>query len=296
VDNETLAAAVRRRFNEDILQTLVNPIISGIYAGNSEKLEYKSSMKKLYQFEQEFGSFTKGFLSSKKKGETRKVVTFKYGLQHLISVLTENLIDNIVNAEVKKIETSSSQISITTKCEKYCCSKVVISTPAYVTSMLIHPLNKSLSARIARIKYPSLLSVQLAFDKKFVKSHLDAFGLLIPKQAGKVTLGIINYSSVFENNSTLHKYNLFVGVNEPVTETYVSYLIEKAIQELKEIYDIEGTPLFLNHKLWDKAIPQFNVGHYDLMERVDQFENENPNISIIGNWRTGVAIGDCIHY
>lgn len=296
VDNETLAAAVRRRFNDDVLQTLVNPIISGIYAGDAEALEYKSSMKKLYQFEQEFGSFTKGFLKSKKNGATRKIVTFKKGLQQLITALTALLKNELISSEVIKIQPSQHEVAVSTSSHTYTGTQVILSSPAYSAGELIKSLDNDLGTKLTNIQYPTLLSAQLAFDKKDVHSHLDAFGLLIPKQAGKVTLGIINYSSVFELESNHHKYNLFIDVKEAATESYIINLLQQATSELKEIYKIEGAPIFKNHKVWSKAIPQFNVGHADLMEAVDQFEIAHPQISFIGNWRTGVAVGDCIHY
>ena len=296
IEKETLASAVRRRFNDDILQTLVNPIISGIYAGDPEKLEYKSSMKKLFQFEKDYGSFTKGFLKTKKKGESRKVVTFKNGLQQLTIVLSEQLKDSFDFQEIIKIENSGNLVKVSSTSQAFTGKKLVICTPAYVTGELIQNMDSSLGNNIAQIEYPSLLSVQLVFDKNQVKSHLDAFGLLIPKQTGKITLGIINHSSVFDANQSFHKYNLFVGVKEEITEDYISELVSTAENELKDIYQITGEVLFRNHKIWRKAIPQFNVGHDQLMSDIDSFEKCNPNISILGNWRTGVAIGDCIHF
>ena len=119
---------------------------------------------------------------------------------------------------------------------------------------------------------------------------------MIPKQAKKATLGIINYSSVFTNNSSHHQYNLFVSVNDGFTENkYIDKLINKATEELKDIYQIEGEASYFNHKVWHKSIPQFNVGHSSLMKNIDDFERNHTSIKIIGNWRTGVAIVDCIH-
>lgn len=293
-EGETLAAAVRRRFSDEILQTLVNPIISGIYAGDAEKLEYKSSMKKLYQFEQEFGSFTKGFLQSKKKGETRKVVTFKNGLQQLTDALAKNLENDTLHEAVSHISIEKNEVQVMTSAHHFIGKEVIMATPAFVTGELLKPLHEKLASNISAITYPSLLSIQLAFDKNKVKSHLDAFGLLIPKQANKVTLGIINYSSVFAHHPEHHQYNLFVAVKEKITEGYIERLIALAQSELKDIYQIDGDASYLHHKVWHKAIPQFNVGHADLMEEVNAFERNNPSIKIIGNWRTGVAIGDCI--
>lgn len=294
IANETLADAVRRRFSDEILQNLVNPVISGIYAGDTEKLEYKSSLKKLYQFEQEMGSFTKGFLKSKKSGEKREVVTFKNGLQQLTERIAKKLEEIILYEGVNKIEYKKNHIVVFTEDKTYITKKIIISTPAYVTGELLSSLDQSLATKISNIHCPPLLSLQLAYDKAKVKSHLDAFGLLIPKQAKKTTLGIINYSSVFNSNDKHYQYNLFIAVKEQITEDYISKLISQATQELSEIYQIDGGATYCNHKIWNKAIPQFNVGHSELMEEVDAFENIHPKIKIIGNWRTGVAIGDCI--
>ncbi len=295
VKNETLADAIRRRFNNEILQKLVNPIVSGIYAGDAEKLEYKTALKSLPKFEAENGSFTKGFMQTKKNGVSRKIVTFKKGLDQLTSAIQAKLANDIVQDEVISIHYEDHLINIKTKENNYLAKKIILSTPAYITRDILSSIDQDLSHEISKIKYPSLLSMQISYPKSQVKKHLDAFGLLIPKEAGKVTLGIINYSSVFEPKSTSHKYNLFIGLPSNASAETIATLSDQAENELREIYKIEGNATFKNIKVWDKAIPQFNIGHAALMNRIDIFEIKHPNIKIIGNWRTGVAIGDCIH-
>ncbi len=297
IPNETLANAIRRRFNDEILQKLVNPIISGIYAGDTETLEYKTSMKRLFEFEQEYGSFTKGFLKSSKKNGKRKVISFQKGIQQLTDTLAQKL-NHILYEEVLSVSRNNELISVKTTNKTLQTKKIIFATPSYITARIINSIDNQIAKELEKIKYPSLLSLQFSYLKKDVPSHLDAFGILFPKQSKKSILGIINYNSVFKThpNSEYYQYNIFLPITSNPSDEEVSKRIEEAVNDLKSLYKINSKPIYQSHKVWNKAIPQYEVGHEAILNKIATFEKENPSIQFIGNWKTGVAIGDCVHY
>lgn len=297
IPNETLADAIRRRFNDEILQKLVNPIISGIYAGNTEALEYKTSMKRLYDFEQEYGSFTKGFLKSSKKTGKRIVISFQKGIQQLTDALAQKL-NHILYEEVLSVSRNNEVVTVKTTNKTLETKKIIFATPSYITARLINSIDNQIAKELEKIKYPSLLSLQFSFLKKDVPEHLDAFGILFPKQSKKSILGIINYNSVFKThpNSEYYQYNVFLPITANPSEEEVSKRTAEAENDLKNLYNITAEPVYQSYKVWNKAIPQYEVGHGALLEKIATFEKENPSLKLIGNWKTGVAIGDCVHF
>ena len=55
--NKSVASLSRRGIGESFLDYAVNPFISGIYAGDPEKLITKYALPKIYNLEQQYGSF-----------------------------------------------------------------------------------------------------------------------------------------------------------------------------------------------------------------------------------------------
>jgi oxygen-dependent protoporphyrinogen oxidase len=290
-NEETLASAIERRLGKEVLQKMINPVVSGIYAGDTSKLEYKSALKKLYSFEKEFGSFTKGFFSSRKKGVKREVSTFSDGLVSLIQGIGNKLDTVFFGDVVCGVSRLNEFHMVETELRNFECKKLIITAPAYVTSKWIE--DEELSQKIEAIHYPTLSSFQFVFNKLDVKSPLHSFGVLFPKEEGKSCLGVINYSSIFPSNSNSDHMIFTIFSNKK--DISQPDLKSEVLKELQALYQIKGLPVLEKIKVWDKAIPQFEVGYSDLMEELNQYCADRPGLEITGNWRTGVALGDCVY-
>lgn len=290
IPNETLADVIKRRFNSEILSNLVEPVITGIYAGSPEKLEYKSSMKRMYGMEQEYGSFTKGFLASRKAGSKREIVSFKKGLQQLTDALRDKL-ENIQYEAVEFISLPNDKVMVKTSEQNYNSNGLTLAVPAYVAAELLHPIDSGIAQKIDQVEYPSLLGWQVTFKTTSITKRIPSFGILFPSKSKKVIKGIINYSEIFGTNDDCRHFTVFAAAN---TEN-----IEKVEQQVKEefssVYEVVDEPTESIFSFYEKAIPQFNVGHGELMKTIDSWEKIYPQIKILGNWRTGVAIGDCVN-
>lgn len=291
ISNESLAEVIRRRFSQEILCHLVEPVITGIYAGNPEKLEYKSSMKRMYEMEQAYGSFTKGFFKSRKSGNKRKIVSFKGGLQQLTNAIS-NKLAKIIYDEVATIELKEGQVQIITNSgNTFIANNITLAVPAFDCAKLLHKIDPYLSEKINQIEYPSLLGWQVTFKTESVKNRIPSFGILFPSISHKKIKGIINYSEIFSNNEEFRHYTVFSSFSPESMEESQS----RVEREFREVYQIADPPIESNFTVYSSAIPQFNIGHGELMNLIDDWQKKHPQIEILGNWRTGVAIGDCIN-
>lgn len=290
IPNETLADAIRRRFNDEILAHLVEPIITGIYAGDPEKLEYRSSMKRMYALEQEYGSFTKGFLASRKTGNKREIISFKQGLQQLTDALRDRL-EHVKYEAVQFISLPNDQAMVKTTQKSYTASRLTLAVPAYVAAELLRPIDATISQKIDQVVYPSLLGWQVSFKTESIKHRIPSFGILFPSISNKVIKGIINYSEIFGTNDACRHYTVFAAANATNREQ----VERQAEEEFRSVYGVTDAPVSSIFTFYEKAIPQFNTGHSDLMKTLDDWQQNCPQIEILGNWRTGVAIGDCVN-
>ncbi len=287
---ESLADAVRRRFNDQILAHLVEPVITGIYAGSPEKLEYATSMKRLYAMEQEYGSFTKGFLASRKAGNKREIISFKGGLQALTKALKEKL-QHVKFETVNSLEIAENDVNVTTEKATYKANNCSLAVPAHVAAKLLTPIDGTLARQIGEVHYPSLLGWQVTFETSAITQRIPSFGILFPSVSGKTIKGVIHYSEIFGTQDTYQHFTVFAAANA----NNRAQVEQQVREEFKQLYGVSAEPIESIFTFYEKAIPQFNVGHGKLLHAIEEWEKRHLRLTLLGNWRTGVAIGDCVN-
>lgn len=301
-EDESIADFIRRRLNTDILNRMINPLVTGVYAGNPEKLNLRSTFKKLYAMEQEHGSLVKAVFNRDKHAHKREAMTFTGGLITLINALEESLKDNIkLNAEVQNVAPSAKGFEVSFKeqqnTEKATAKEVISTLPSNVLPNLLPFLKPTLKEDIEAIEHAPMLLLYLGYPKQSVGQALDGFGYLIPQQENQPYLGGIWTSAIFPEVAP-EGYSLFTLFVGGVNNKRVVSSPEKAINKAKKAFEkhmkINGEASFQSHYLVERAIPQFNLGYHKLMEELDVVEKQHQGLVISGNWRTGVAIGDCV--
>ncbi|MFH2031069.1 MAG: protoporphyrinogen oxidase, partial [Bacteroidota bacterium] len=162
----------------------------------------------------------------------------------------------------------------------------------------IKSIDSKLSAHLAEIFYPKVMVMFLGFNKSSIGQKLDGFGYLIPTKENKIFLGAIWSSTIFKNRSEDDKasFTIFIGgakSSNPLSENNDT-IIREVISEFKNTMRISEEPLMVKTKLWDKAIPQYNLGYIEHEKYFEQFELNNPGFYLSGNYRGGISVGDCV--
>lgn len=302
LEDESIADFIRRRLNGDILNRMINPLVTGVYAGDPEKLSLRSTFKKLYAMEQDYGSLVKAMFNRDKNAHKREALSFEGGLNTLIEGLTNNLDGKIkTGAMITKVKPVEAGFEVSFEKEgetETVLAKELISTlPTTTTSTVFDFMDADLRNELNQIEYAPMLLLYLGYPKENVGQELNGFGYLNAQQENQPYLGGIWTSAIFpevakEGNEL---FTLFVGgVNNKAVATNKEEAIEKAKKAFEKHMKIKGGSSFQSHYLYERAIPQFNLGHYKVMDKVDDVEKLYPGLHISGNWRTGVAIGDCV--
>lgn len=308
---ETVAQFVRRRLGREFLDYTINPFVAGVYAGDPEKLGVRSAFPRLYALEEKYGGLIvgtiKGARERKKRAEkskvTAKLFSFKDGMGTLPKAIANYLGDSVIlNAKVKSVKKDSNGFRIEFekdgKVEHITSNIVVISTPAYVASQLIKELSAELSEALNKIYYPPVTEVVFGYKREIVGVEPDGFGFLVPEKENRRILGTLWSSTIFPNRAPEDYVELttFVGGTRQPELALKSddELIKIVSDELKDIMKVSGEPEFVWISRWERAIPQYNVGHLKIMALLDEFEKENQGLYFCANYRGGIAVGDCV--
>lgn len=308
---QSIAEFVKRRLGQEFLDYAINPFVAGVYAGRPEELSVKSAFPKLYRLEEVYGGLIKGLIKGskerKKRAETSKqsakMFSFRNGMQEFPKAIARKLHDSIcLNAEVKNIKAEGKGYSlayIKNQEQMRFDADVVISTvPSYTASSLFRGMDETLAEHLDSIYYPPVMVLYLGYRIIDIGRKLDGFGFLIPEKEKKLFLGAIWSSVIFPERADKEHaaFTLFIGgARSPeLFDMDRERLIKEVINEFQEIMYITEPPIFKASKMWEKAIPQYNIGYIEHERYFEEFEKRHPGIFLGGNYRGGISVGDCI--
>jgi len=304
----SVAEFTSRRLGEEVLDYAMNPFMTGVYAGDINRLSAKWALPKLWKLEQKYGSLIKGsfqkMLENRKEGKRfkTKIISFKHGMAQLPKHLSYLMKDDInLNCKVLSIDYEQGKWNIVTDNEDSSDTydKMIIAVPAYALKSLPFPGNIALLLdTLNNIEYAPIASVTFGFEKNQVSHKLDGFGVLVPSKENMSILGSLFVSSMFDGKAPKGNVTLttYIGgaLNSELVEKENSELYDIAYNDLQKLLGIKGQPVFQKVFKWKKGIAQYNIGYDAFIECIDEFEQEFPNIKLISSYRDGIGISSCI--
>lgn len=320
---ETIRQFVTRHLGAEVFQKMIDPFVSGIYAGDPNTLSMSAALKKVFALEQL--GLTPGIvegalvrLQQRKREEPPldsdlpawkggALGSFRDGLATLPRAIAKDLGESRVRLGwsltsldqredgryVATYDTPDGPVSVVAR-------TVALTCPARATANILATVAPR-AAALERIRYPCVWSVTLAYPKDEFASPLRGFGNLIPRSMGVRTLGTIWSSCLFPGRAPEGMELLLnyiggaqdVGIKDMTQEEVVAQVdadIKKIL--LRDGCDI--APVVVGVRKWDRAIPQYEVGYWDIMKEVDEDVSKLPGLYLGGNHMSGVAFGDCV--
>lgn len=304
---ETIAEFVVRRFGREILDYAVNPFLAGTYAARPEDLSAHAAFKLLYELESEFGSVIGGIFRKKKekrkeKSHSGKMFSFAGGLYEVVASLRDALsAETLTQAQAVSLQPRGSQTSVRYlhrgEMQEAHASAVVIATEAHAASTLIEAQSPELAVRLKEIQHSPVAQVFLSYEKSSVQLP-SGFGFLVPERENKKILGAVFNHFIFPQRYRHAVCTVFIGGSrqpELVLRSEAE-LIALAQEELRLILRIDAKPVAARIVKWDRAIPQYRIGHNEILSSVSRFEAGAKTVFFTGNWRGGISIPDTVKH
>ena len=299
---ESIYGFVKRRFGHACAKYFADPMVSGIYGGNSEYLNAACAFPKVYEYEQTSGSVIKGMMASKKKaGGSLKAElrTFKGGMGTLIKALADACAESVrLNEPVREIIHAAPYFLVVTDQDKYSADELYIATPAFAAAALLRYFDGDLIRALSAVEYAPIAVVGLLFEKTAFTNIPDGFGYLIPSSEQKRVLGVLTESNIFEGRAAESQVMLRVmigGARHPqCAKMTQEELTEIALAEIKERYGVTEPPagrFFINYS---KAIPQYETQYPMLKKRILQHLTSIKGLFLLSNYLDGVSSNDCV--
>lgn len=311
--SESIQEFVVRRFGPELYHHIVEPMMSGIYAGDGSRLSIDATFPILPQWERELGSVARGALRlrsarrvSPENGKTPKSLfnAPRDGMVALVERLESQLkksdIKILTNQPVLSIQKASSGYALNSPGgESLIVAGLVLATPSFVSADLLSSLVPDVASLLGGIEYASTVTVNLAFEEKGVSQLLSGYGYVIPSSEDRLGLACTWTSTKFDHRAPQGTALLRVFLGRVgqgwILEESDEFLIEQARKEIEQTMGIAAEPCLVRVKRWPRAMPQYTVGHLSLIHEIENALRVCPGIKLAGADYHGIGIPDCIH-
>jgi oxygen-dependent protoporphyrinogen oxidase len=305
---ETVAQFVRRRLGPEFLERAVEPLVSGILAGDPDDLSLAAAFPRLAAMESLDGSLFRGALRAlfrRRQGAARARATtmsFRNGMQTLTDALAAAL-QLTCGARVTRLAPlNRGGFEIEAErggaVETRRAREVVLALPAFAAADLMRPLDPQAAAALAAIPYAPLAVVVSAYRRSAIDHPLDGFGFLAPRAEPCRVLGTLFSSSLFEHRAEAETalFTTFLGGRRRPAALALADadLLREVEMELAQRVGARGSPVLAEAIRWPQALPQYTPGHLQRMAELERVERAVPGLHFCANYRGGVSIGDCI--
>lgn len=301
--DESVSAFFARRLGAEVAQRLVEPFVSGIWAGDASRLSASASFPSLWRWEREHGSLARGALAQRgRRGpgpRRRGLLSFREGLESLPFAFARNLGTRLrLSTAVRKISRPREEWQIQTPEGAVGTARVVVATPALEAARLVEELSPGAARALAEIPHSPLAVLHLAWKSEALPSPLQGFGHLVVPQDGRRILGAVWSSALFPGRAPAGwlLLTVFLGGARDTGVPSLSNeeLAQIAARDLEASLGLPGRPRLLAVTRYPRAIPQYDFGHEARMRVLAETESAWPGLSFLGNYRGGVSVGDVV--
>jgi oxygen-dependent protoporphyrinogen oxidase len=310
--DESIDAFARRRAGPEVADVFADGLVTGIYAGDSRLLSVRACFPRLAAFEEQHGSVLKGFgrAAKQRRADARtrgepppkpgKLWSLTAGLGSLIDALAQRLRTRpIAGINVRRIARTEEKSWIVhgEGRDTWNADAVVLACPAYQQGAILHELDSELADRIGAIPYNRVAVIALGYRRADLACNLDAFGYIAPQRTRRDVLGVQYCSSTYAGRApegTVLLRAMSGGWHRAEVAGWDDARLLAAVRaELALVLGIRAEPIFHHIVRWDRAIPQYHVGHLERVTWIEGRASAYPGLFLAGNAYKGVALNDC---
>jgi oxygen-dependent protoporphyrinogen oxidase len=312
--DESLAAFVRRRFGQEALERMAQPMVGGIYTADPERLSLRATMPRFLDMEREHRSLILALWRNARRqraGARNGASGARYGLflsfDEGMQVLTDALAARLpaasvrLHARVEGVVDEGESRRWTVRAqggEALSADAVCLALPAYAAAGLLRAADAPLAAELDAIPYASTATVNLAYRRSDIPHPLDGFGFVVPF-AERLSVLACTFSSVKFPSRAPGGHALlraFVGgaLQPEMFELGEEEMVSAVRRDLRGLLGVAAAPLFAHVERWPRSMAQYHVGHLARLARIEARLERLPALRLCGNAYTGAGVPDCV--
>lgn len=299
----------RRRLGDEVVDRLIEPLLSGIYAGKIDQLSLQSTFPQFVETEKKHRSLILGMKKSQPKPmktqQTEKkkgaFLTLKNGLSSIISALRNSLPEENIKMgakadSVKRLEEGTYSVTLEDG-TVLAADHLIVTTPYTVTKKLFG--EKMFPSDFHKTKPTSVATVAMEFNEDEVPFSLEGTGFVIAKSEKTSITACTWTSRKWPHTTPKGKVLLrcYVGRadDQEIVHESDEAILSKVLDDLKKIMGVDTKPEKYYVSRMIDSMPQYEVGHEEYVKQLrGTFEKELPGVLLAGAPYDGVGLPDCV--
>jgi oxygen-dependent protoporphyrinogen oxidase len=316
--DETVASFVRRHFGADMLENIADPLLAGVFGGDSNSLSIRAVLPRFWEMEQKQGSLTRATLALRRqRGATGRsdaagttsapplFLTLKDGLDQLVSRLAAQIdrarlhVGRCVKAVLPNHTGPTPRYTVrAVDGGAFEADAVICALPAAAAARVLGAVSTRVADLLGAIPASSSLTVSLGYGPGTQALLPPGFGFLVPRKANRRLLAATFVHAKFshrapESHALIRCF--LGGIRDPdVLRLSDDEVLSLARSELAELLRFRAEPQVAKIARWPGSMPQYTVGHLERMMALETELSRAPGIFVAGNAYSGIGISDCI--
>jgi len=307
-DDETVGELVERHFGAEVVDRLADPLLSGVYGGDANRLSARAVLPRFVEMEEKYGSLSRAMVEAHKKMKAMAkqpprplFSSLKEGMQQMVDAIAARIDPHAIRLSTRvrgifpdggdwriAIDMGGSEVF----------DAAIIATPANVAGALLESVDRDLADDLLDVTYSSSVTVTLGHHRDQLRGLPPGFGFLVPRSEGRRML-----ACTFVHNKFLHRAPADKGIlrcflggarDEAVLNLTDDELVATVRRELKEIVRLDVRPMFERVYRWRGAMAQYESGHLARVARIEQRLKNLPGLELAGNAYHGIGVPDCV--
>jgi oxygen-dependent protoporphyrinogen oxidase len=310
VARETVSEFVTRRFGTEIVHAMIEPFVTGVFAGDPDQLELASAFPRMVELEQQYGGLLRALVAiegekrrARREGRPRPGTTmtsFREGMGELVAALASRLKDSLrLGAKVRSVRPVMGRWSLTFEqggpSQNRLFDAVVLAVPAYAAAPLVEPWCPAAAREIAKIPFAPIAVVALAFEDPSARPRgFDGFGFLVARDEPLQLLGALAETSIWPRGGGGFLARVMLGgVRSPeLLQLPDDQLLAIARRDLQRATGLAAEPTTTRVVRWPAAIPQYRPGHAARVAAIELEVSRFPNFALAGASYRGLSVND----
>jgi protoporphyrinogen/coproporphyrinogen III oxidase len=315
-EDESIASFIRRKFGSSLLENLAAPFVSGVYAGDPEQLSLRSAFPQVHEWEKNHGSLLRGAIRkmrSRPKNpnaqKARGICSLTRGVSSLFDALGAQLGNSArlgvsVDAVIRNDSTHQERFEVrctssnAERSESLAASAVICATETGPAGAMLAPSSEQFTKSLARIPYAPIAVVSVGYRREAVGHALNGFGFLVPRKEGLRVLGCVWNSALFPGRAPEGDVLLtsFAGgaLNPELCSWSEDRIAATVHEDISRVLNIKEQPVVRSVHVYQRAIPQYNLGHFRIMTELKWTCDATPGLYLAGNYLEGPSMGACV--
>jgi oxygen-dependent protoporphyrinogen oxidase len=304
--DESIASFIGRRFGQEAVDYLAEPLLAGIHGGDPARLSMRLAFPRLLELEARYRSVIVGLRkgSGRRRQQTSAgspFVALPGGMRELTDTLAAAVpassirrgvpvrgLERTANGFVLRFRDGTSQEA----------RAVMLAVPPPAASCLVESFDRDLDILIARIRMASVATVALGYRRDAVRRGLGGSGFVVPRRERLSVRAVSWVSSKWPGRAPEGRVLLRAflgGVFDPhALDLDDGVLVDRAAGDVARLLGIGAEPELARVYRFRDATPQLEVGHHDLMGAIEGRLAAHPGLFLTASGFRGTGIADCV--